>query len=511
MGVTVSMRVEAEFSEGVWTEISTDLVAPAGPLRIRYGITGNGPTDCVASTGSLEFVLRNDAGNSGATQGWYSPAHASRRSGWTYGLPIRVVFTYGTDRTKFRGKVWAITPEPGAYRSQRTAVAAFDVIRDLGDADVREIAIQVDKSEDELLEAILDAIPVAARPPATDIGAGVDVIPYAFDDIGSGAKALSLARDVVVSSLGLLVAKGDGTLMYRSRHARGLVASAYTFTNSMHGLSVPSSQEKAYNRVRVTTHPKTIDATATTVLYALTGTAPAIGAGQTLELWGDYRDPGDTTRLLGGIDVVDPLVAGTDYAGNAAADGSGANLTANLSVAIDPFASSVKFTVTNTGTQAVHLVDATGATLLQCRGKRVLDDGARTFEASLAKGYGDRPLPVDMPYQDSDEIGKSAAAYLLAQYSDTTQQIEWLEFLANYSDDFMTQALDREPGDRITVTETMTGLTLVDAIIQRVDLEVTAGPWVVCRWGLAPASPFRFWQWGIVGASEWGETTVYGF
>ena len=357
----------------------------------------------------------------------------------------------------------------------------------------------------------------AAQPPARDIDAGVDTYAYAFDDVGGGQKAAGLIKDVVQSGLGLFFAKGDGTVVYRTRHARATGSSAYTFTNSMRpgGLVVPSSLDKVYNHVRATIHPKTIDAAATTVLFALSGTPPSIAAGASLTIWGDFRDPDEVKRLIGGTAVVDPLVSGTDYAGNAAANGSGADLTASLSIAITPFASTCKFVITNNhASSTIYLVTTGGVTKLQVRGKGVYDDGPQTFEAESTQSYGDRPVSIDMPYQDDPDIGQSAATYLEAQYNALDSLVEEIVFLANDSDDLMTQALAREPGDIITVTETLTGLSSVDAVIQRVELEIglgSSGPRLLCRFGLAPAAPFNIWQLGVAGNSELGETTVLGF
>jgi hypothetical protein len=52
---------------------------------------------------------------------------------------------------------------------------------------------------------------------------------------------------------------------------------------------------------------------------------------------GDSRQPHPgpgqpSATLIGAISQVVPIVSATDYAGNSAADGSGSNLTANVSV-----------------------------------------------------------------------------------------------------------------------------------------------------------------------------------
>jgi hypothetical protein len=582
----VTVVVEVQLSADVWTDLSADLNAVSG-LRAHYGLTGNRPLDLVAGTGECEFWLKNHAGNSAATQGYYSPLHASVRAGWTVGIPCRVRFVDGSDAVqsvtaltrasstatatlvghgystgdyvtiagadqseytgtaqiavtdpdtftyavsgtpatpatgtitaqrcyvKHRGKVRLIDPLPGRYGPQLVRVVSYDGMRDLGEADLREVDLQVNQGEDDLVTAVLDALPSAAQPLARDLDAGVDTHPYAFDEIGRGTKALSVLSDIAASSFALIFMKGDGTLRLQSRNTRAAGASAYTFaTDSMHGLEVPVDVELLHNLVRVTIHPRTIDAAATTVVYSTTGTVPSVAAGETLTLWVEYRTPDETRVLIGALDVVSPLVASTDYAGNAAADGSGADLTADLDVTLTPFASTAKIEIANTGTQTVYLVDGSGNPFLQIRGKGVYDLGPRTFQAESVQNYGQRPLDVDLPYQSNATIAQSYAIYLQAQYSTLVSQLGTLEFLANDSAAFLTQALAREPGDLITLSETVTGIAAVEAVIHRVEIELRPGPWMVCRWLLAPAAPFKAWLLGVVGRSELGTTTRLGF
>lgn len=503
--VTCTWALSVQLTPGVWTALSADVVGAMG-VHLRYGINGNGPMDCLADEGEATFSLRNDAHNSGSTQGWYSPVHASKRAGWNYGIPIKVEFTYSAvTYTKFRGKIRECRPMPGTGRGERCDVVAYDYMADLMDADVRQVDVQVAKTEAELLTTLLDSLPTDAQPVARDFDAGVDTYPYAFDNLGGGAKAAGLAKDVVASAYGLGFFKGDGTFCYRNRHTRSTGTSAATFTNTMHGLVVPSSLDKVYNRVRATIHKKTVSASPTDLLYTLpTGGSIAIAAGATMEVWTDYTDPNDRQTKVGGVAIV-ALVASTHYAGNTLADGTGTDITSALSVTLDDFSTTAKWTFTNTGTASGFI------TLQKVYGEAVRDLGPQTFESYTAQTYGDRPTDIDMPYQDNEYIGQSAADYTKTKYQSLTNQLESIEFVANQSDYLMTQALTREPGDLITITETVTGLGAVEAVIHSVEFEVRAGLQIICRWGLAPASILDVWQLGVAGASELGETTLLGF
>jgi hypothetical protein len=249
-----------------------------------------------------------------------------------------------------------------------------------------------------------------------------------------------------------------------------------------------------------------VSAAATDELYTLpAGSSIAIAAGATIaNLLTNYSDPNVRTVPVGGTAVVTALVAYTHYTANAAADGSGADLTANITPTLVAFASTGQWTLVNSG-------PAGFITLLKVIGKAVRDPGPQTYQALNVQPYGERSLAVDLPYQNDAQIAQSMATFLLAQYADLTNQIDSLILNTTGSDTLMIQALAREPGDVITITETMTGITLLRAMIFRVQLNVTPAGTLQCTWGLAPMSPFFVWQLGVAGASELGVTTQLGF
>jgi hypothetical protein len=503
---TMAVKVYADATFTSPLDVTADLHSANG-LRLKYGIDGNGPLARVASTGECQFGLRNHEGNSVSLVGAYSPHHANVRSGWGFGKYVRVFCTYSAvEYTKFTGKIRVIAPDAGRYGPRRVHVTAYDTMRDLAEADAREVTIQVDKTETQLLDAILAALPAASQPVATNFDTGVDTYPYAFDNVSGGAKALAVMRDVVVSSFGLLVPDGEGTLRYITRHTFAALTSSGTFTDSMVELSVPSSLDGVFDEARSTTHPKQVSAAATDELYTLPpGTSVEVPANAVgFEIWTDYTDPNDRQTNIGGTSVVTTLVAGTHYAGNSQADGLGTNQNAALTVSIDPFGTTAKWTVDNSSSAPVFL------TTQKVIGKAVRDPGPQTFQSPVGTA-GERPITIDLPYQDDPYIGQSVADYVVSLYSNPAHQVESITFIANASNTLMLQAMQREPGDLITISETVTGLASALAIIQSVSFEVVQGLYLLCRWGLAPADSTRYWQLGVAGASELGETTILGF
>ena len=480
-------QVLNHYLAGAWTDVSADVVAEEG-VRWKRGMTSNAPGDCVAGTGTLEFSLRNDELNSGATAGWYSPASAACRPGFTFGIPVRLVANDGTDRPQWRGRLRTILPDPGIYGTRRTHCTAQDCVGDLAETDVRSIAPQINKTEVQLLTALIAALPAESQPPATSFDAALDTYPYAFDDIGGGTTAMDAAKRVVASAQGLLYAKADGTLRYDNRHTAALKTSSFTFTDALlkrdDGLSVPSSLANVFNRVRVTIHPKTVDLASVVVLYAAASRV-AVSPGETIEVWGSYTDPTNRTRVLGGTNFQTPLVSGTDYSGNTAADGTGADVTASVSVTATCFAADVKFTITNTGALLAYVQ-------YQVRGTAIYDNAPRTFESFTAESYGDRPLDLDLPYQADANIAKDLADYYKSQYLSLTGQLDAEQFFPLASATLMTQALTREIGDVITITEPQIGVANATAVILGIEIIASAGAEMLCRYLIGPRTVGSF-------------------
>jgi hypothetical protein len=508
-------QVLAHYNAAVWTDVTDDVVESG--VSLSYGVTGSGPEDSVAGSGKCSFALRNDA-RTGKPLGYYSPASASVRIGWGFGIPFRVRMLYsGTYYTRFRGTLSVILPDTGAVNRRQVPVVADDIMRTLADSDVQEVAIQIGKTEAEVITNVLASLPADSQPVALDLDVGVDTFAYALANLGSSAKALSVLADSARSAFYFLASKGDGTLIGRNRHTRATLSSSFSFNGDFTDLQVPSDLSGVYNLVKVIIHPMTIDAAATTVLYALSGVVPVVPAMGTLTLWGSYNDPLNAQRLVGGTNMLTALVAypsaNYDYAGNTAADGSGSDVTGSLSVAATAFATTVKFVITNASASPIYLIApgaGAGMPWLRIRGKGVYDRGPQQYQASSVQPYRVRPYTADLAYQSDTNVAQAAAEFLEATYNALSRQARSLTFVANESAAKMLFAMTVEPCDHITITEPVTGLSAVGSVVQSVSLTIVER-FITCTLGLAPASVFSFWQWGIVGRSEWGLTTVYAF
>lgn len=495
----------AHYLATLWTDVSADV--SGDKMTMHWGITGSGPTDRIASPGLCQFALLNQ-NNAAHLLGYYSPLNSNCRTGFTHGVLTRVSFVFNsTTYRRFYGKIISIDPTPGRYRERQTKVIIGDLQHDIVNTELRNVTLQVTKTEAELQKTLLLALPPTAQPVAIDLDTGLDTSPYAFDTLGAGVAAIRPIGDLINSVIGFEYISPTGVYRYENRQTRQLKTTSVSFSDNMVDLTMPSSLDLAFNHIRATFHPKTIDAAATTVLWLQTGTPPSVAAAETIVIWGDYYKAGDQKVKIGGTAQVNP-VATTDYLANTLADGSGTNKTANVTVTATYFASSVKFTITNNDAAAVFI------TFLQCRGKGLYDYSPVTVESLSTQPYGDRPINIDMPYQASYNTAKGLADYLLAQFESLTNQAQEIVFSPQRSSTFMSAALTVQIGDRVSIMETVTGANS-DVFVQGIELTsepTRRGPRLTCKLRLASATYFdSVWllEDAVYGLLD--TTTILGF
>jgi hypothetical protein len=205
-------------------------------------------------------------------------------------------------------------------------------------------------------------------------------------------------------------------------------------------------------------------------------------------------------------------VASTDYTANSAADGSGTDLTANFIVTVTFGGNCAIVNVYNAGPGDAYL------TKLQIRGKGVYSFENMVVEASndaSINRYGENEMSFEMPYQNSLFIASDAAYYLLNRGTKARQRPDGATFLANRDPDAMAAALTLEPGDRIGLAESTTGVFSTSEpegyFIAGCEWDLMTPGRIHVRYRLMPGDTERFWILDKVGASEIDETTILGF
>jgi hypothetical protein len=319
MGVNAALSVEMEFSGagGGWTDVTADVLAK-GRLSIRRGMRGNGVHDLVATVGTCSFLLNNSPKNSASTLGYYSPDHASKRSGWALGIGVRVTVTYdGDDEVQFVGWVNRIRARPGFGGTQGVEVTCVDWMAEAAKFEIRDIATQVDVRADQLMTTLVTAVP--RQPTSTDFDTTTDVYEFALESVGNveGGKTdlLSEFSRVAHSEFGRIFVKRDGALKLESRATRfaNAAGSQLTATNSMIDLQPDHSADAVVNYVLATAFPRRSDDNLA-VLWEMSADVPQfIAPSSSVTFRADYVKADEKSTHIGATDVQDP-VAAIDYA-----------------------------------------------------------------------------------------------------------------------------------------------------------------------------------------------------
>lgn len=507
---------------GEFEDLTPDVILSSP--KASYGIKGSGPMDRVAGTGTLKFTMDNSVLNSGGVLGYYTPGHTNARTGWEIGKSIRLKASFdGTDYYKFRGTLINCSPTAGTHGRRIVDCTAVDWMDDAARSRIKNLDIATDQRSDQLVTTLVTDS-VTKQPAATSFAVGQSTFDYAFDNL-SDAKTpvLRALADVVISELGFLYVKGDttqgGTLKFEDRHTRPKAGAAVgDFDETMNSLEISRSRGDLINRAYVIVHPRTVDGSVT-ALYELTTTQtnPNVIAGQTITLIAPFTEASINAYRVAGQSL-EPLVSGTDWIANSAADGSGTNLTSDVVVTLaKTSANSVTFQIVNN-----HATLTAYLTTLQVRGTGVRDTTQTILTASDAtseRDFGEIDTRIDMKYEsNAGEYGNEIAKWILNIYKDPRNVVKKMSIIGNSSDALMTQCLAREPGDKITLTEAMTGIESTGGsgaelafFINGVDFEILKGNICKATWTLAPAEQQSAWILQTLGASECGISTNLGF
>ena len=383
--------VEAELQDGVWTDLTDDLI---GPLVLSAGMDGNGPRDRVAAVGEFRFTLDGSDGR-------YKPRRSEVRPGWGWGTRIRVRTEHAARavRTRWTGTVSGILPTAGEHGERLVQCTALDWMEH-GQFKVRP-PIQRNRRGDQILSAAVDELPAGSRPAGRDLDAGSEVYPYAMHDSRDGLALRTVMQRVAYSEAALVFVDGAGRLQYRNRlHAPEPAWEVTAAHMPDDGLQAPDDLDDAWNEILVTVHPIRVDS-ARRVLYELD--QPFVVEGdQTLTLFLAYRNPDVEGQPVGAEDL-----GGHTHAANAAADGSGADRTGDIEVAISAAGVVAITTVRNRTARPAHV------TSLTIRGRGIYDLQPITLIARDEAARYPRSLKYDASYQASTTVGQTLADLLL--------------------------------------------------------------------------------------------------
>lgn len=485
-----------------WTALGRDVVADRG-ISLRYGIPGNGPTDRVASTGTLQFALDNSTRNSARLQGYYSPGHANCRAGFDLSIPVQLAFTYnGTTYYKFRGSIKSIQPMPWSRSKREVLVTCVDWMDVIADTLLADLETQIDRQSWEVFGEIVDR---ALKPPVnTNVAINSDVFAFALDNSKSESMSgLAEFQRITNSSFDKIFIQGDtssgGLLRFQRRYDVQAVTPSAQFDNTMSALQFTYDRSAIVNIARPTYTPRTTGGSPVTLFDQQT--TPLIRAGDTAVLGGAYTDPADPSAVRVGLN---PTIAPTyAFTFNSAADGSGTDLTSSVLIVTDAGANSIEFTITNnSGVDGyVTQLSISGYPIYFYR-----PESPKYEDGDSVREHGPRKVDFEMPYQSDPDDAIAAARHVVESRKGRLSQVRSMRVFGDGDATRMTHVLAREVGHQIQLREAViTGSTYANFYIQEVALNVRPDGRIDATWALAPVNHVGGW-WRL-GTSALGTNT----
>jgi len=494
--------IDMEFSGrgNGWTQVDDVLKSPG--ISWHRGLPGTGVLDTVADIGTLSFSLDNSERNEAGLVGYYSPDSANCRAGFRLGIGIR--YRIGLN-VRFTGVLDSIDPVPGRHGARTVSCEAVDWMNTASRTRIGGLPVQINKHGDEIFQTLLDSLDPSARPDAVEKDLSTDTYPYALDKVRDEQTVLrdELYR-LCVSGLDRCWLRGNGTLVYESRVRRSTAASNVdTFTDS-NGFVAKRDRTGVVNRVQSTVHPRQLG-TESVLLYLLY-TPTLIVPGQTLTITGPWTDPNSPNVRVGAV-TLDPVVAGTDYLVNSAADGSGTDLTSFLSVSTGSSGNATQFTLSLGGGIPGYIVK------LQQRGVPLYDYGdtiVQWDDSNSISQYGLTIQPIDMSYQANPSFGLEAAQYIIFTSAQPLTQISgFVRYVDIYNATELARSVDRDVSDRIGLVDPVTGINR-SFFINAIDESEHDGV-LKTEFLLAAADTTAYWLLEVPGRSELDHTTILGF
>ena len=453
----------------------------------------------------------------------FSPEYAS---GAYYGslLPgrgVKITSTYATiTRTMWLGWIAGIAPTSN-IKGERTCELRCNGWFERAQRRTSNIPLQIAKTADEVIAVILDESDIL--PPGitgrwllgtsllgtstylaaiTDYFNALDTGDTTFAYAGdweTGTTVHQAITSIVEREAGRFWQARTGVLQFAPRlwfptrttnvatFADGMLETKYVY-----GEDVSNIIETSYE-------PRTVGTVGTTL--STLGASALVQASSYLDL--EFNYTGDAGATIGATALISPVTT-TDYTANSMEDGSGTNLTANVTAAIiltNATAATVRYT--NTGADAY--IQATS----KLRGTPLTKYNQLTYTATdddSVLAYGKQAY-TSPGVQDTLADATTLGDYQLALRKDPVgklTQVSWSAWNTSQTVDLLTVTV----GDRIALSEQQTqtgGAWFVIGESHSISSEEYNVTWV-----LEDAGTIVYWLLGISTQSELGVTTIVG-
>jgi hypothetical protein len=331
----------AGFNSGDPRDLNDYITPDVLALRWRLGLET--PGDSMAAPTSGEITVRNEDGR-------YSPELSD--DALAPGTPVRIRAHHdGITYDLLRAVIDHVQPQAGDLAGRTAVIHLHGPERTLSETRTL-IPLLTEARSDTVIAAVLNRAPLHRL--GRSLQTGESVFAYVGDTWGDGIPARTAIRQVVEAERGRFFSDRLGQLQFYNRRAlRDGWPPLAALQDDFEALDYRYGAALA-NHIRVSIRPRAIGAAGSTIWEL--ANPQRVAAGDCRRVLALLRDTNDNP--MGAIDVIAPA-AGTDYSANTSADGTGANVTGQVSVTLpagEVHGSAITLEVCNHSDQTVYLM-----------------------------------------------------------------------------------------------------------------------------------------------------------
>lgn len=286
-----------------------------------------------------------------------------------------------------------LTLQPQENKMNRTVkVTAYDYLKWLNEKP-QETAIYQDQRSDEIIADILSRAGVGNSNYILD--QGLNTVGFAWFE--KGQTAGDRIKQICEAEEAIFYQDESGVMRFenRDKYAQNPFNQVVWTIDPDDIVEWQGSESsQIINRVIVTGKPRSVKAEAE---VWRDGVAELIPGNSTVEIWASFQDP---------VSGLTSPVSGTDYTASANQDGSGADLTANISILTTQFTTAAKMEITNSSATPAYL------SLLRIRGTPATVDYEiqEVFQDTTSiTDFNEQQQTIDNPFIDSSKFAASIA------------------------------------------------------------------------------------------------------
>lgn len=284
--------------------------------------------------------------------------------------------------------------------TKQASFHAMDFISFLFSKPLDQTVIYEDMRTDEILEELLQLVGLTSGQYVLQIG--FNKIPFTWFPIGT--KLGEAFRQLMQAEMGSLYMDEMGIIRFENKNARSTTPVYYFDESNTHDIKI-STDDEIINVVEIKANVREV---------------------QTLQPIFNLSSGGGSDQILaaGGSTVIfyqfeDPVTSVVDidfFTANSASDGSGTDLTSDISVTdLDVFDTAIKVTWANTSNQDAFL---TALTVYGTPAPVVRQINYRDQNDTSVDNYEEKVLTIENDYIQTDSAAESMASIILDYYSE---------------------------------------------------------------------------------------------